>query len=61
MRSCFGKAVFIVLLLPGLWYVCAEKGETMDTYTEHAVTDSALPQIDIEQPESTEIATFALG
>ena len=61
MRSCFAKAILIAFLLSGLWYIYTGKGETMDTYTEHAVTDSVLPQIDIEQPKSTETATFALG
>ena len=61
VRSLFEKTVFIVFLLAGLWYIYAEKGETMDTHTKLAVTASALPQIDIEQPETTATATFALG
>jgi len=61
MRSFFAKAILIAFLLSGLWYIYAEKGETMDTHTKHAVTGSALPQIDIEQPETAETAPFALG
>jgi len=61
MISHSAKAILIVFLLFGFWYIHAEKGETMDTHTKHAVLGSALPQIDVGQPKHTETATFALG
>jgi len=61
MRNHYTKMILSVILLSGFWYMHAGKGETMDAHTKHAVTGSALPQIDTAQPEHTETATFALG
>ncbi len=61
MKRRSAKVILIAFLLTGIWYMHTGKGETMDTRTKHAVTGSALPQIDREQPKHTETATFALG
>ena len=61
MRSRSANAILMIFLLFGFWYVYAGKGETMDTHTKLAVTGSALPQIDLEQPKNTGIVTFAIG